>query len=93
MSVREIIVIKNESAPREYSFDFELPNGGKLVMADSFKSCYEEDAGCVYVIDGDGNIQYIIDVPWATDANGNEVATNYSIRGNTLVQTVFFRQR
>ena len=91
--IRQFVVIKDNNAPKEYSFDFRLPEGGRLVMSEHFKDGYTEDRGCAYVLDGDGNIQYIIESPWATDSEGNNIQTRYRVDGKTLIQTVDFNEK
>ena len=44
----------------------------------------------VGIINREGYAVAIIDSPWAKDVNGEEVKTSYSIKDNTLIQTVAF---
>lgn len=89
--VRELIVIKNNDAPKEYSFEINLPDKYKMIKAEESKEFLKDDANCIYVLDDEGEIECLFEAPWATDANGKEIETKYDIRDNKLVQTVNFK--
>ena len=72
------IVLHDASAPNTYSFTID-EDGGALVL---------NDDGTVTVLDATGNFVNYIERPWARDANNKELPTAYSVRGNTLTQTV-----
>lgn len=88
-SVRALITIPNESAPHEYSFEFNLQNGERLVTAKEYLGS-EYDTGEVYIVDSNNRIVSVVDSAWAKDANGNAINTYYDVRGNSLVQVVDF---
>ena len=73
------IVIHNETAPTRYEFDVTLPTGFKMS---------ENGAGGVNILNADDGIEGIIAAPWAFDADGEAVTTQFKLNGDTLVQTV-----
>lgn len=80
--VRTFQVIKNATAPHEYTSAMKLPTGAPLTPS---------DGGTVLVSSGtDENtvVHGLIDAPWARDANGEAVPTSYRVEGDRLVQTV-----
>ncbi|MFG3281587.1 hypothetical protein [Streptomyces sp. NPDC048111] len=79
---RTLIVIKNSSAPKEYTFDLGLPQGAQVKPLPS---------GGLLVVK-DRMPLGILESPWAKDANGNPVATAYRMEGNQVVQTVAFNE-
>lgn len=91
--VRSTMNIKDYSAPKEYQFDLELPQGHKLISsADYFgdKPGSELDTKEIFVVDENNIIQSVFGAAWATDANGDEVPTHYEVEGDTLTQVVNF---
>lgn len=70
-------MISDRTAPRSYSFDF---------AADT--SLERRPDGSVAVLGEGGQQVGAIDRPWAIDAAGKKVATNYRVQGDTLVQVV-----
>ena len=102
-SVRELVLIKDKEAPKEYVFNFDLPEGYRLVTSEAYCAVInsatdfdednpDADPGFIYIVDGNDEIQAVVDVPWAKDANGNDVKTDYTIKGLTLVQHVDFNE-
>ncbi|QNP72621.1 DNRLRE domain-containing protein [Streptomyces roseirectus] len=82
--VRTFQVIKNATAPHEYTSAMKLPAGATLTPF---------DGGTVLVSSGtDENtvVHGLIDAPWARDADGKAVPTSYRVEGDKLVQTVDF---
>jgi hypothetical protein len=85
---REAVTISSSNAPTSYSFPLTIPTGASLVS----------NADGSYTIEGQSTVGGVsqniyfatIAAPWAKDANGNPVATSYSLLGNTLTQTVDF---
>ena len=75
------IVAQLESieSPHELRFNVSLPEGAILGL---------NDDGSIDVIDRDGFSIGTFAVPWASDANGSDVLTAYSIDGSAIVQTV-----
>ncbi|HFR4221547.1 MULTISPECIES: hypothetical protein [Bacillus] len=87
--VRSLIKIKNQSAPKEYEFAIDIPNGGKLVSSAEYLG-QEFDTGEVFIVDAENIIQSVFMPAWAKDANGNPVSTHYKVDGNKLIQVVDF---
>lgn len=89
--VRSLININNSTAPKEYSFTFDLNNGTKLVTDEEYLGGKEYSSGEIYIVDKQNIIIGTIDKPWAYDANGNAVSTYYKIEnGNKLTQVINF---
>ena len=87
--VRAIIVIEDETAPKDYTFEYNLPKGGYLISGSELNSDeFEKDE--VAIIGSDGFIISVIKSPWAKDANGNSLETYYIISGNKLIQHIEF---
>lgn len=88
--VRTLIAINNENSPKEYTFDFNLDEGTKLIT-DSEYLGEEFSSGEIFIINDENTIIGIIDSPWAYDDNGTSISTNYKIQdGNKLIQTINF---
>lgn len=91
---RSLLTIKNAHAPHEYSFQFDLPEGAKLVQDGDYINIINENN---MVTDENGEnpepeVLGVIEPAWAKDINGNSVNTYYSINGNTLTQVVEFNE-
>lgn len=76
--VRALITLRDAQAPAEYRFPLDLP-------ADAVTEHLED--GSVLVSHGDTYLG-TFDAPWAKDANGEAVPTEYRVEGGALVQTV-----
>ena len=88
--VRTLKNIKKNTAPKEYSFTFDLDEGSKLI-SDSEYLGEEFSSGEIFIVNSENIIVGIIDKPWAYDANGEAVETYYRIDNtNTLTQVVNF---
>lgn len=74
---RALFHIPSADSPREYRFD----------VSDPFHLVPLEDGG-ITVRDASGQLAGVIAPPWATDSNGNPAATDYLIRGNSVIQRV-----
>lgn len=89
--VRTMVTIEDASAPKEYAFAFDLPEGYRIVKDTDFSDELDEyDCGAVYVLNNQGESVNTIDPAWAMDANGNDVETYYKIEENVLIQVVEF---
>lgn len=80
--VRTLVTLKNASAPSEYRFDLDLPEGTRLAA---------DGNGGFNITTGNASgatVLGAIEAPWAQDANGAEVPTGYHLEGNALIQTV-----
>ncbi|MEW5323810.1 hypothetical protein V2J23_17335 [Geobacillus thermoleovorans] len=89
--IRSLIVIKDASAPHEYRFTIDVPDGEKLVSAAEYLG-EEFDTGEVFIVDSDNKIQSVFAPAWAKDANGNPVPTHFIIKGNDIIQVVDFNE-
>lgn len=78
-SVQMVTTIEDSSAPTEYSYDLELPEGATLEILPD---------GMVLVLDAQGEFFAGVAAPWAKDAEGADVPTHYEIRDSSLVQVV-----
>lgn len=67
------------SAPTSYSYELDIPAGAQL---------HQVEEGGVAILDEEGSYLAAIANPWAKDAAGNEVATEFILDGTTLIQTV-----
>ncbi|MEG3627001.1 DUF4258 domain-containing protein [Streptomyces poriticola] len=76
--VRTLITLRDADAPTEYRFPLDLP-------ADAGTEQLED--GSILVSRG-GEYLGTFDAPWAKDANGAAVPTDFRIEGGALVQTV-----
>lgn len=72
------IVIQDPSAPSSYDFEIGAP-GTSLAL--------NED-GTVTVSDANGQLLNYLMKPWAKDANGATLPTNYTVSGNIVTQHV-----
>lgn len=72
---RILNISRNKAAPKNYSYELDLPPGSyaEIVM------------GTVRISRGD-EILGSIKEPWALDADGNQVETHFSLNGLTLTQ-------
>ena len=100
--VRQVINIKDSSAPTEYDFPITLESGDKIVvnddgsvtitaiLSDKEKAKREElsKTAPVGVKIPDFNTKLLIAKPWAKDANRKELKTSYSVVGSNLRQTI-----
>ncbi|TVU57869.1 hypothetical protein FQP90_22695 [Paenarthrobacter nitroguajacolicus] len=73
-------VLKDASAARSFGFDIEV-NGAPAQLSVG-------STGSVVVMDATGRVVNYVETPWARDANGNDVATSYSVEGGRLIQNV-----
>ncbi|MFE9764240.1 hypothetical protein ACFYPC_06855 [Streptomyces sp. NPDC005808] len=78
-SVSALITMNNPTAPTEHSFLLDLPSGAHPVI--------DED-GSLIVVDTAGKLLGTFDEPWAKDANGQRIPTDYRLEGNELIQTI-----
>ncbi|QRO82779.1 hypothetical protein [Corynebacterium glucuronolyticum] len=74
-----VYTIESAQSPHEKTFDFGLPENARIV---------EEDGFFYVAFDGVKKIRF--SVPWAKDANGNELPTWFTTDGKRLTQHVEF---
>ena len=100
---RALITIESSDAPKSYSFDYDLPDGERLIKAEDYynkialntevsQEDIKSEYGSVFIIDKNNEILGVIDSAWAKDADGNSVDTYYKLDGNTLIQVVEFNE-
>lgn len=82
------IKINNDRAYKYYSYKFNLPSGYKIETARQYLG-KNFDTGEVYIVDNN-IVKYIINKPWAKDASGKKINTNFVVHGNTVTQKVDF---
>ncbi|ORC24368.1 hypothetical protein A7979_10265 [Rothia nasimurium] len=83
-SVQMVTTIADSSAPEEYVYNLDLPEGASMEIL---------EGGLVLVEDSAGNFIAGVAAPWAKDANGVDIPTRYEIRGSALVQIVKHQNR
>ncbi len=76
---QSLIKIDGPSAPQEFRFPLDLPEGASAVVT---------SIGGVAITSSDGVLMGGVSAPWAIDASGSPVVTSLSVEGRTLVQTV-----
>ena len=74
---RVAFIINNPNDPTRYQLSFA--GASSLATADD---------GSTLVMGPDGDVDAVVAVPWAKDANGVDVPTRYEISGTTLTQIV-----
>ncbi|MDN3460692.1 polymorphic toxin type 24 domain-containing protein [Rhodococcus sp. APC 3903] len=77
---RTLVLINDATSPRSYRFPLNVPEGGHAT---------KNPDGSISVFDAAGREVTHYDAPWAYDATGKPVPTEYEIDGNELVQHVY----
>jgi len=77
---RTFFLIHDATSSHEAEIPVEVPPGGHMSV---------DPDGSVTVFDADGNPVSVVAAPWAYDANGNPVPTDYEVRDGRLIQTVY----
>ncbi|MDR1033499.1 MAG: DUF2599 domain-containing protein [Bifidobacteriaceae bacterium] len=85
-AIRQTYVIKDKDAPKEFTVDYEGTEG--LAYLEFAKDDDGNTDGSVLLRDIGGNAISAVDIPWAKDADGNDVPTHYEIDGLKLTQVV-----
>ncbi|MEV6674360.1 hypothetical protein [Streptomyces sp. NPDC051162] len=80
---RTLVTLKDRSASNEQRFDLDLPQGARLIPDGNGGFGVVKPAA-----DGASMTVGAIEAPWAKDANGKPVATDYKLDGNQLVQHI-----
>lgn len=78
-AVRSTVSILGADAPTRYEFSLDLPAGTRAV---------KQTDGSVFVVEGTDRVVGMFAAPWALDAHGNDVPTNFTVVGDKLVQEV-----
>ncbi|MEA5358739.1 hypothetical protein VA596_04265 [Amycolatopsis sp., V23-08] len=81
---RMLTVIDSARAPEQFPYKVDIPGGGHIELA---------DGGTAMVVDGSEGLVLAVQAPWAKDANGVAVPTQFSVSpdGQQLIQTVSHR--
>ena len=77
---RTFFLIHDATSSHEAEIPVDVPPGGHMSV---------NPDGSVTVFDADGNPVSVVAAPWAYDANGNPVPTDYEVRDGRLIQTVY----
>lgn len=77
---RTFFLIHDETSSHEAEIPVDVPPGGHMSV---------NPDGTVTVFDADGNPVSVVAAPWAYDANGNPVPTDYEVRDGHLIQKVY----
>ena len=77
--IRQVINIKNNEAPKVYNFPIEIAKVYSLKI---------NTQGGVDIINDKGQIESGILPPWAKDAEGKDIKTWFSLKGQTLTQHI-----
>ncbi|MGL4339305.1 MAG: DUF2599 domain-containing protein [Rhodoglobus sp.] len=78
-SVQINTIIKVVSAPTRYSYEIDVPAGGRLESL---------EGGTIAVVDSSGEFIAGVAAAWARDARGKDIPTRFEIDGTTLTQIV-----
>ncbi|MGE7910693.1 hypothetical protein [Lysinibacillus xylanilyticus] len=93
--VRSTLNIKDSSAPKEYKFELDIPEGHKVISSAEYFGDVpgsELDTEEVFIVDENNIVQSVFGKAWAVDANGADVPTYYEVVDNTLIQIVNFNE-
>ncbi|MFD6516879.1 hypothetical protein [Rhodococcus sp. NPDC060176] len=77
---RTFFLIHDNTSSHEAEIPVDVPPGGHMSV---------NPDGSVAVFDADGNPVSVVAAPWAYDANGNPVPTDYEVRDGSLIQKVY----
>ena len=77
--VRMITLIAGADAPTAFDFEYKASGNEKAVLAQD---------GSAAIVDSDNFVVSLIEAPWAFDALGNKIPSEYTIQGDTLVLNV-----
>lgn len=77
-SLQIVTVIDSSSAPVEYSFHMELPEGATV----------RQDGESISFFDAQGTFLAGLAPAWAKDAHGTDIPTRYEVSGTTVTQIV-----
>jgi hypothetical protein len=76
-----LTVIDDPEAPTVYRYPIDMPGGSTLVKQDD----------AVVVVSRDGRTVGTFAAPWAVDAEGRSVHTEYRVDGDVLIQVISHR--
>ena len=79
---RIMSVLHSAESPREIAYDLDLPEGTELLERSN------GSFDVAYVAEGVEVVVGTVEAPWAVDAEGRSLRTNYEVIDNTLIQAV-----
>ncbi|MGN0065783.1 MAG: hypothetical protein ACI379_16220 [Nocardioides sp.] len=74
-----LVTVGASSAPTRYRFPVDAPAGTTVELTDD---------GGAQILRPDGELAAVLPAPWAVDASGKPVPTQFLLDGNTLVQEI-----
>ena len=80
-SLQVAVLIPVADAPHEFTFPLDVPEGTRLVMGDD---------GGVLALSASDELVLGVGAPWARDAAGGAVETDFRIDGQSIIQTVHY---
>lgn len=83
-SMQVATIIEGSSSPTTFSYDLNLPEGGRALL---------DKSGLISLIDASGGYLAGVAPAWAIDATGVSVPTHFELRGKTLTQVVQHRAK
>ena len=83
--LRHTYVMENKEAPNTFEVKYDADNISHLEFS---KDEEGKTDGSILIYDKSGETLAALDIPWAKDANGNEVETYYQINENNTVKQV-----
>lgn len=97
-TLRILLNINKPTAPKAYTFNYNLPKNYKIIPMESYcKNDTEllmefeyKTKGSLMIISETNEPVVIIESPWAKDKNGADINTFYSIKGNEITQHIDF---
>ena len=90
-SVQFLKELHDESAPTEYTYPVDVPEGGRIELTGEGPNGIQQGRFGALVFNGLGKVVATVDTPWAKDADGKQVATHFSTDGQSLTQHVLHR--
>lgn len=89
--IRQLIIIDNKNAPKEYAFGFDVEDGSSIVKLSDVPGMITDDKSNAYcLLNKEGEVVLELDAPWAQDSNGEFLNTYYKVSGNKVIQIVDF---
>ncbi len=85
--VRNCFIIKEGCEEEQFPIEFNLPEGAHIEFAEDEYDNYSTD-GSLQIVDSNSQMIGAIDIPWAKDADGNDVETFYEIKDDVVIQHV-----
>lgn len=90
--VQFLKVIESTSAPSAFSYQIDVPKGGRLLLAANGPDGHNHSGMAALILNAAGVMVGSVDQPWAHDARGRQVATYFTASGTTLTQHVLHRR-